>query len=90
MPSPSGQRQQIAIARAIAANPRHARTFDEAMSALDDVAETVLQQHMAQIVSRVVRYSSWPLGLSAVRQAHRIYIMDKREDARSRALMKNC
>ena len=73
----SGQRQQIAIARAIAANPRML-IFDEAMSALDDAAETVLQQHMAQIAQgRTVFIMA--TRLSAVRQAHRIYIMDKGE-----------
>ncbi len=73
----SGQRQQIAMARAIAANPR-ILIFDEAMSALDDAAETVLQQHMAQIAQgRTVFIMA--TRLSAVRQAHRIYTMDKGE-----------
>jgi len=73
----SGQRQQIAIARAIAANPR-ILIFDEAMSALDDAAETMLQQHMAQIAQgRTVFIMA--TRLSAVRQAHRIYSMDKGE-----------
>lgn len=73
----NGQRQQIAIARAIAANPRML-IFDEAMSALDDAAETVLQQHMVEIAQgRTVFIMA--TRLSAVRQAHRIYIMDKGE-----------
>ena len=73
----SGQRQQIAIARAIATNPRML-IFDEAMSALDDAAEAVLQQHIAQIAQgRTVFIMA--TRLSAVRQASRIYIMDKGE-----------
>lgn len=72
-----GQRQQIAIARAIAAKPC-LLIFDEAMSALDDAAETALQQNMAQIAQgRTVFIMA--TQLSAVRQAHRIYIVDKGE-----------
>lgn len=73
----SGQRQQIAIARAIAADPR-ILIFDEVMSALDDAAETMLQQNMAEIAQgRTVFIMA--TRLSAVRQAHRIYTMDKGE-----------
>lgn len=73
----SGQRQQIAIARAIAAKPC-LLIFDEAMSALDDAAETALQQNMAQIAQgRTVFIMA--TQLSAVRQAHRIYIVGRGE-----------
>jgi ATP-binding cassette, subfamily B, bacterial HlyB/CyaB len=72
-----GQRQQIAIARTLAANPRML-IFDEATSALDDESETKLQQHMAQIAQgRTVFIMAH--RLSAVRQAHRIYVVDKGE-----------
>jgi ATP-binding cassette, subfamily B, bacterial HlyB/CyaB len=73
----SGQRQQIAIARALAANPR-ILIFDEAMSALDDESETALQQNVTRIAQgRTLFIMS--TRLSAVRHADHIYIMDKGE-----------
>ncbi len=73
----SGQRQQIAIARVVAANPR-ILIFDDAMSALDEESETVLQHNMAQIAQgRTVFIMAH--RVSAVRQAHRIYVVDKGE-----------
>ncbi|HMS83187.1 MAG TPA: type I secretion system permease/ATPase [Nitrospira sp.] len=73
----SGQRQQIAIARTLASNPR-ILIFDDATSALDDESEAVLQQNMAQIAQgRTVFIMAH--RLSAVRQAHRIYTVDKGE-----------
>jgi ATP-binding cassette, subfamily B, bacterial HlyB/CyaB len=71
----SGQRQLIAIARALVANPR-ILIFDEATSALDDESEAVIQQNMAQIShGRTVFLMAH--RLSAVRQAHRIYIIER-------------
>ena len=73
----SGQRQQVAIARTLASNPR-ILIFDDATSALGDESEAVLQQNMAQIAQgRTVFIMAH--RLSAVRQAHRIYIVDKGE-----------
>lgn len=73
----SGQRQQIAIARALAANPR-ILILDEAMSALDDESEAVLQQNMARIAQGRTLFIM-ATRLSAARQAHRIYVLDNGE-----------
>ena len=73
----SGQRQRLAIARTLAANPR-VILFDEAMSALDADSESWLQQNMAQIAQgRTVFIMAH--RLRAVRQAHRIYVLDRGE-----------
>lgn len=72
-----GQRQRIAIARALVANPR-ILIFDEATSALDYESESVIQQNMAQICKgRTVFIIAH--RLSAVRPAHRIYVVEKGE-----------
>ncbi len=71
----SGQRQLIAIARALVANPR-ILIFDEATRALDDESEAVIQQNMVQIShGRTVFLMAH--RLSAVRQAHRVYIIER-------------
>ncbi len=73
----SGQRQLIAIARALAANPR-ILIFDEATAALDEESDAAIQQNMSQIShGRTVFVMAH--RLSAVRQAHRIYVMERGE-----------
>ena len=72
-----GQRQLIAIVRALVTNSR-ILIFDEATSALDDESDAVIQQNMAHIShGRTV----FLIGhrLSTVRQAHRIYVMERGE-----------
>ena len=72
-----GQRQRIAIARALVANPRII-IFDEATSALDYESEAVIQQNLAQISEgRTVFMIAH--RLSTVRQAHRIYVIERGE-----------
>jgi len=72
-----GQRQRIAITRALIANPR-ILIFDEATSALDYESEAVIQRNMAHIANgRTVFIIAH--RLSTVRQAHRIYVVDKGE-----------
>jgi len=70
-----GQRQRIAIARALITNPR-ILIFDEATSALDFETERIIQQNMAAMCQgRTVIIIAH--RLSAVRHAHRIFVMDK-------------
>ena len=70
-----GQRQRIAIARALFTNPR-ILILDEATSALDYESEAILQRNMAAICQgRTVIVIAH--RLSAVRQSHRIVVMDK-------------
>ncbi|HET6720911.1 MAG TPA: type I secretion system permease/ATPase, partial [Rhodocyclaceae bacterium] len=70
-----GQRQRIAIARALITNPR-VLIFDEATSALDYESERIIQNNMKAIASgRTVLIIAH--RLSAVRDAHRILVMER-------------
>ena len=70
-----GQRQRVAIARALFTGPR-ILIFDEATSALDYESEAIIQRNMAAICTgRTVIVIAH--RLSAVRQAHRIVVLDK-------------
>ena len=72
-----GQRQRIAIARALVTNPR-ILIFDEATSALDYESERIIQENMRLICKgRTVFIIAH--RLSAVRDAHRIVVLDKGE-----------
>lgn len=70
-----GQRQRIAIARALITNPR-ILILDEATSALDYESEAIIHQNMRYICKdRTVFIIAH--RLSAVRNAHRILVIDK-------------
>ena len=76
-----GQRQRIAIARALVGDPR-VLIFDEATSALDYESEKVIQDNMRSICQgRTVLIIAH--RLSAVRDAHRIVVMERGEVAES-------
>ncbi len=85
-----GQRQRIAIARALISNPA-ILIFDEATSALDYESEKIIQDNMRQICAgRTVLIIAH--RLSAVRDAHRILVMDKGqivESGRHEELLRN-
>lgn len=70
-----GQRQRLAIARALIGNPR-ILVFDEATSALDVESERIVHDNMKAICrGRTVIIIAH--RLSAVRDAHRIVVMDQ-------------
>jgi subfamily B ATP-binding cassette protein HlyB/CyaB len=72
-----GQRQRLAIARALVSNPR-ILIFDEATSALDYESEAIVQANLARICKgRTVILIAH--RLSTVRQADRIYVIEKGE-----------
>ncbi|MCW3482079.1 type I secretion system permease/ATPase [Neisseriaceae bacterium JH1-16] len=76
-----GQRQRIAIARALIGDPR-ILIFDEATSALDYESEKIIQDNMRSICKgRTVLIIAH--RLSAVRDAHRIIVMERGEVAES-------
>ena len=75
LPISGGQRQRLAIARALVTDPR-ILIFDEATSALDSESERVIQRNMKQIAKgRTVLVIAH--RLSTVRTADRIITIER-------------
>lgn len=68
-----GQRQRLMLARALARNPR-ILILDEAMNALDNATQIVVQKHLAELkLARIIVTHR----LSSIRLADRIYVIDQ-------------